>query len=76
MTVPEIDDRDNDDPIVLGSPEGDGDFESDGLPETGETSAGGQPKPRKDLDLSGRTHWTEKELDTVTDQISRGMLWP
>jgi hypothetical protein len=25
-----------------GTPEGDGDFESDGLPSTGETSAGGQ----------------------------------
>jgi hypothetical protein len=27
---------------VVGTPEGDGDFETDGLPTTGETSSGGQ----------------------------------
>ena len=36
-----------DDEIVLGTPEGDGDFESDGLPETGETSSGGWQGPVK-----------------------------
>jgi hypothetical protein len=36
-----FDDGTKDKPVI-GTPEGDGDFETDGLPTTGETSSGGQ----------------------------------
>ena len=69
---------------VAGTPEGDGDFETDNLPETGETSAGGQIMPKKDvegvIDPTGQTEPTHPEptglLEKVIDEISHGTLLP
>jgi hypothetical protein len=76
MTAPDADDRTNDDPIVLGTPEGDGDFESDGLPDTGETSAGGQPTPRKGRETDPGTHRAEPGLKHLVDEIVTGKIQP
>jgi hypothetical protein len=77
MTRPDADDRKDGEPIVLGTPEGDGDFESDGLPETGETSAGGQPRPGEDLEVESGTEGPEpKGIEKVIDEISHGTLQP
>jgi segregation and condensation protein B len=62
-----------------GTPEGDGDFESDGLPDTGETSAGGQVGPPGDNreGLEGRAEHHEPEgLMEVLDEISTGKIQP
>lgn len=62
---------------VAGSPEGDGDFETDNLPATGETSAGGQldtgeaERDGKDKPAHKRTG-----LEFVIDEISSGKLMP
>jgi hypothetical protein len=72
MSMPEYgsDDSENRASDVAGSPEGDGDFESDGLPSTGETSAGGQVSTPDDTakKLSG--------LEEVIDEISTGKIIP
>jgi hypothetical protein len=62
---------------VAGTPEGDGDFESDLLPETGETSAGGQVSTRNDA-LSGTAGRAESHtgLAHVIDEISSGKIQP
>ena len=71
MTGPDAEVRNDSEPIVVGTPEGDGDFESDGLPETGETSAGGQVTPTKDSAAGELTG-----LEKVIDEISSGTLQP
>jgi hypothetical protein len=71
MTGPDAEAGKDSEQIVLGTPEDDGDFESDGLPDSGETSAGGQVTPAKDAatgELSG--------LEKVIDEISNGTLQP
>jgi hypothetical protein len=68
---------------VAGSPEGDGDFETDNLPATGETSAGGQ------LDTGeaerGKSSTSRAEvpgahkptgLEMIIDEISSGKILP
>jgi hypothetical protein len=72
----EVDDRATD---AAGTPEGDGDFESDGLPETGETSAGGQVGPAGDSrdGVEGREHPDEPHgLRKVLDEIVTGKMQP
>jgi hypothetical protein len=64
---------------AAGTPEGDGDFESDGLPETGETSAGGQVGPAGDSrdGVEGRKQPGEPgRLRTVLDEIVTGKIQP
>jgi len=64
---------------AAGTPEGDGDFESDGLPETGETSAGGQPKPAVDREdgTDGKHHPHEPGgLKHLIDEIITGKIQP
>jgi hypothetical protein len=62
---------------AAGSPEGDGDFESDSLPATGETSAGGQPPPRADdPEQADETKHEPHGLERVIDEISHGTLLP
>ena len=65
---------------VAGTPEGDGDFESDLLPETGETSAGGQVSTRNDAlsGTAGRVEPAESKsgLAHVIDEISSGKIQP
>ena len=64
---------------VAGTPEGDGDFETDNLPDTGETSAGGQVLPKKNdeeiVDPDAHAHPTGL-LEKVVDKISHGTLLP
>ena len=62
---------------VAGTPEGDGDFETDNLPSTGETSAGGQVSIRDDMrgDTAGRAK-SEGELGRVIDELSAGKIQP
>jgi hypothetical protein len=73
----EFDDADGSAPDVAGSPEGDGDFETDELPSTGETSSGGQldtgvaEGDGKDKPAHKRTG-----LEFVIDEISSGKLMP
>jgi hypothetical protein len=59
---------------VAGSPEGDGDFETDSLPSTGETSSGGQ------LDTGKAEEKKEPHkptgLEYLIDEISTGKLMP
>lgn len=73
----------NDDEPVIGTPEGDGDFESDNLSDSGETSSGGQlntgeAERRKSgaprSDVSGPQEPTR--LEKVVDEISHGTLLP
>ena len=69
---------------VAGSPQGDGDFETDNLPDTGQTSAGGQIVPKKDVEgVVDRTDQAEPTLteptgllEKVIDEISHGTLLP
>jgi hypothetical protein len=63
----EFDEADDQASPVAGTPEGDGDFESDNLPSTGETSSGGQVLP---------TVKPESELKQVIDEISAGKIRP
>ena len=67
----------SDDPPVIGTPEGDGDFESDGLPETGETSAGGQQGPVKG-GLAEHTTEGDRpgEVEKAVDDVSHGTIQP
>jgi hypothetical protein len=62
---------------VAGTPEGDGDFETDNLPSTGETSAGGQVLPPRDA-LHGMPGLkkAENELEKVIDEVSTGKILP
>jgi hypothetical protein len=77
MTRPDAEARNESEPIVVGTPEGDGDFESDGLPETGETSAGGQLALEIDHAAeSGPDHPELTGLEKVIDEISNGTLLP
>jgi hypothetical protein len=66
-----------DDSEVAGSPEGDGDFETDQLPSTGETSAGGQVSTRDDT-RDGVQGEEEKKggLAYLLDEISTGKIQP
>ena len=64
---------------VAGSPEGDGDFETDGLPETNDTSAGGQVGPPHDTrgGVQGRDQPGEPSgFRKVIDEISTGKIQP
>ena len=63
---------------VAGTPEGDGDFESDDLPSTGETSSGGQvsldgqPELKKPAEADKELHGLMK----VIDEVSSGKIQP
>jgi hypothetical protein len=74
MAKPEFEfDEDNDqESRVAGTPEGDGDFETDDLPSTGETSAGGQVLPPEDTPEGAE----ESELLKIIDEISTGKIQP
>jgi hypothetical protein len=63
---------------VAGTPEGDGDFETDNLPATGETSGGGQVAPHDTRDgLQGRKKAEEPSgFMKVIDEISTGKIQP
>jgi hypothetical protein len=72
-----------DEDLVIGTPEGDGDFESDNLTATGETSSGGQlntgeAERRKAgasrADVPGPQQ--PKGLEKVIDEISTGKIQP
>src|SRR5580692_7893462 len=71
MAKPEFEFEESDDreSRIAGTPEGDGDFETDGLPSTGETSAGGQVLPPGN---EGRgmpvLKKAESELEKVIDE--------
>jgi len=62
---------------AAGTPEGDGDFESDGLPETGETSAGGHVVPPGDNrdGVEGRAQHGGK-MKKLIDEIVTGKIQP
>jgi segregation and condensation protein B len=68
---------------VIGSPEGDGDFETDGLPSTGPTSSGGQINTGEaDRRKSGAPR-TEvpgpqqpNEVEKAIDEVSHGTILP
>jgi hypothetical protein len=70
----EFDEASDQESRVAGSPEGDGDFETDNLPSTGETSAGGQVLPPS----SPRHPFAkaENELEAVIDEVSTGKILP
>jgi hypothetical protein len=81
MALPEFefDDSESKAEDAAGSPEGDGDFETDNLPDTGVTSAGGQLSPKRDSrdGLEGRAEHHEPEgLMKVIDEISTGKIQP
>jgi hypothetical protein len=65
---------------VAGKPEGDGDFESDLLPETNQTSAGGpveaQGDTRDEVEGRGEKPGELSGLMKVIDEISTGKLQP
>jgi len=72
-------DASNEPTHVAGSSVGDGDFESDGLPSTGETSAGGQVGPPHDTrdGVQGREqHGEPSEFRKVIDEVVTGKLQP
>ena len=81
MTLPnfDFDDAGSGAPDVAGTPEGDGDFETDNSPDTGDTSAGGQVLPKKNdegvVDPDAHAHSTGL-LEKVIDEISHGTLLP
>jgi len=81
MTVPkfDFDDAGSGAPDVAGTPEGDGDFETDNLPDTGETTAGGQVLSKKNdegvVDPDAHAHPTGL-LEKVIDAISHRTLLP
>jgi segregation and condensation protein B len=73
----EIQEAGEGDPPVIGTPEGDGDFESDGLPETGETSAGGQQGPVKGgLAEHTTEHAEPSAVEKAIDGVSHGTILP
>jgi hypothetical protein len=80
MALPEFefDDSESKAEDAAGSPEGDGDFETDNLPDTGVTGAGGQSPKRDSRDgLKGRAENHEPEgLMKVIDEISSGKIQP
>ncbi|HEV2646634.1 MAG TPA: hypothetical protein VGU46_09745 [Acidobacteriaceae bacterium] len=70
---------------AAGTPQGDGDFESDNLPSTGETSSGGQlntgeadrraqQSPRTQVPGPQQPTNLEKQLEETADEISTGKL--
>jgi hypothetical protein len=62
---------------VAGRPEGDGDFESDNLPSTGETSAGGHVVPNDDRAADSPKGRGEHEgLKHVIDEVITGKIQP
>ena len=83
-------DADIDDPRdraadVAGTPEGDGDFETDNLPSTGETSTGGQVsisttnEPREDLHGQAKHEGVREKvsaLERIIDEVSTGKIQP
>ena len=79
MAKPEFEFEESDDreSRIAGTPEGDGDFETDGLPSTGETSAGGQVQPPTDArhGMPGLKK-AEDELEKVIDEVSTGKILP
>jgi hypothetical protein len=73
----DFDDAGSKAPDVAGTPEGDGDFESDNLSDSGETSAGGQVAPQRDLPDGSKAENVELTLlEKVIDEISHGTLLP
>ncbi len=80
MTGPkfDFDDGGSREPDVAGTPEGDGDFETDNLPDTGETSAGGHilPTPESPATPKAGHHEPTGLLEKVIDEISHGTLLP
>jgi hypothetical protein len=62
---------------VAGTPEGDGDFETDQLPSNGETSSGGQ-LDTGEAERAGKDAGAHKPtgLEFVIDEISSGKLMP
>jgi hypothetical protein len=65
---------------AAGTPEGDGDFETDDLPSTDETSGGGQVSPTEDTrdGLQGRAErggGLGKVIDVI-DEVSSGKILP
>jgi hypothetical protein len=64
---------------AAGTPEGDGDFESDGLPDTGVTSAGGQVSPTRDNrdGREGRKKPAEPDgVMKLVDEVITGKIQP
>lgn len=73
----DFDDAGSKAPDVAGTPEGDGDFESDNLPDSGETSAGGQLAPKEDRGTNDRAdHDKPGLLEKVIDEVSHGTMLP
>ena len=73
----EFDEADSRASGVAGTPEGDGDFETDGLPSTGETSAGGQMlSPRNARHGMPDLKKVESELEKAIDEVSTGKILP
>jgi hypothetical protein len=73
----EFDDSESRARDVAGSPEGDGDFETDGLPDTNETSAGGQvlhKTARRPETVADRAEPTG--FERVLDEVSTGKILP
>jgi hypothetical protein len=64
---------------VAGTPEGDGDFETDDLASTGETSSGGQVASNQDTrdGFKGRAPTGERGgLSQLIDEVSSGKIRP
>jgi hypothetical protein len=65
---------------VAGTPEGDGDFETDQLPDTGETSAGGQVSTTDDTrdGTAGRSEAAESKggLKHLAEELGVGKILP
>lgn len=78
MSSPEFEFDDDGDPRdVAGSPEGDGDFETDNLPSTGETSAGGQlATVETEREATEKPAHKRSGLEFVIDEISSGKILP
>jgi hypothetical protein len=67
-----------DEDLVPGSPEGDGDFETDDLPSTGETTAGGQldtGEAERGIKGAPAAH-KPSGLELIIDEISSGKIMP
>jgi hypothetical protein len=64
---------------AAGTPEGDGDFETDGLPDTDQTSGGGQVGPPHDTrdGVEGRKQPSEPSgFMKVVDEVVTGKIQP
>jgi hypothetical protein len=74
----EFDDSDSRAQDAAGTPEGDGDFETDGLPATRETSSGGQVAPHDTRDgVEGREPQDKPSgFRKVIDEVSTGKIQP